>query len=231
MVPAITYSSVLQSLEHAFESKYDNEERKKRVRMVGLVFARPGTDLVAREIVPHLGYFNERSGDKIDFFFMGYGIAAIPQEIRKDHQVALPEVRHGYGAWFFDDRAFTHAVVQVEAECRWAYSGVADLILVDASWRNGRRRIDLDFSHALAVDLAKAREDGAITSIERFFEQIFRFAAKAPDTDPTRGFSTSSTLAAGRNSFIDVVLSLLPRGIGAEVKKAPHFMTSDLGLE
>jgi hypothetical protein len=41
-------------------------------QMMGLLFMREGQQIVDKEIVPSLPYFDERSGDAIDFYIPGW---------------------------------------------------------------------------------------------------------------------------------------------------------------
>src|SRR6516164_2226036 len=70
MLPALTYGQILDLLTHAFEKRYKDQS----VRMVGVLFAKPGSKLTKDEIIPNLDYFYHRSADHIDFFLAGYAV-------------------------------------------------------------------------------------------------------------------------------------------------------------
>ncbi len=72
------------------------------------------------------------------------------------------------------------------------------------------------------------KEDKAIPSVERFFESIFRFAESANDLDPTWGFSDKQGLSVVGSALKRVVLSILPRGLGADYRKTEHFVIRDV---
>jgi hypothetical protein len=72
------------------------------------------------------------------------------------------------------------------------------------------------------------KEDKAILSIGRFFESVFRFAESADDLDPTWGFSDSQGLAVAGSALKRVALSLLPKNLDADYKKAEHFAVRDV---
>jgi hypothetical protein len=71
-------------------------------------------------------------------------------------------------------------------------------------------------------------KDGAIQSVRRFFEHIFQFAEAAQMPDPTWGFSDQQGLRTAGSALKRVVLSLLPRDLGDDYKRAEHFAIRDI---
>ena len=71
MDPVIDYDELISNLSGAFQYRY-NTVSIKRVRMVGIVFARPNSPLAKSEIIPQIADWHFRSGNHIDFFFAGY---------------------------------------------------------------------------------------------------------------------------------------------------------------
>src|SRR5437667_457455 len=75
MKPATTYEDVCVYMVRTYYGDSGQEippGPNKKVRMVGLLFARPDVPLAQVEVVPNLDYFHYRSGKHIDFFCAGY---------------------------------------------------------------------------------------------------------------------------------------------------------------
>jgi len=83
----------------------DEKGRKSLVRMIGILFVRPESNLGAKEIVPNLDYFHVRSGKHIDFFCAGYG----PDDPREKSQVKVSDV-----GWKFYPNKFIAICEEVE---------------------------------------------------------------------------------------------------------------------
>jgi hypothetical protein len=71
IIPAETPRPPVPSIPHIVGSKAKTN-LTKRVRMVGLLFARSDSPLAKKEIIPSLEYFHDRSGEHIDFYCPGY---------------------------------------------------------------------------------------------------------------------------------------------------------------
>jgi hypothetical protein len=74
------------------------------------------------------------------------------------------------------------------------------------------------------------KADGAIDSVDAFFERIFRDAETQDGTDPARGFSDACAKGLAPSALKNLLISLLPEGLRADSKKAFHFVVSDLSL-
>src|SRR5437667_12055014 len=76
MKPATTYEDVCAYMARMYYGDSGQEippGPNKKVRMVGLLFARPDVPLAEVEVVPNLDYFHYRSGKHSDFLCAGYG--------------------------------------------------------------------------------------------------------------------------------------------------------------
>jgi hypothetical protein len=199
-------------------------------QMFGLLFAQPYDPLVEKTILPHLSYWNQRSGNNINLYFMGY----MPESIWKMSRTwacpstsAIPVPILGYDPWVFSSEIFNGLRTEIAERTVWEYSGNVDLLLANVK-RKGQHGIELDFSSALRIDLAKALRDGAIFSIEQFFENLFRYAERPERDDPTWGFSDEMGLKAGRSAIKDLLLSCLPEAVRRDAKGAFSFVVSDI---
>jgi hypothetical protein len=95
--------------------------------------------------------------------------------------------------------------------------------LLNAHFDSPSKKARLDLSSMVCCQLDLMKTDQAIQSVERFFESVFRFAESADDTDPTWSFSDKQGFGIAGSALKRVVLSLLPKGLDAEYKKAEHF--------
>ena len=222
MLTPWSHSEVCRTLALDFRTRHPGEVNPT-VRMVGLLFAQSRVRFAREEIVPSLDYFHHRSGDKIDFFCAGYGRYWYPPT--EDQQ----KVTGDDPPWLFSLSLFGKFCDEIEQLSTWQYSGEADLLLMNAHIDPEQDAARLDFNSAVVCDLEQMKRDGAITSVPRFFEQIFRYAQQAPADDPTWGFSDKMGLHVAGGAIKRVVLSLLPRKLDEDYRRAEHFAVRDVG--
>lgn len=74
------------------------------------------------------------------------------------------------------------------------------------------------------------KTDGAIVSVEQFFESIFRFAEEFDGSDPAWGFSDAQGRAIAGSALKRLVLSLLPKKLSDEAERAVHFVAKDINV-
>jgi hypothetical protein len=224
MDPVIDCEELVATLTSAFKYRYDDAS-EKRVRMVGLVFARPNSPLAKSEIIPQLADWHHRSGNHIDFFFAGY---TYPHELLPGFiTVPVP----GRGEWLYSSQLFDKFRREIEGQTRWKYSGESDLLLTNTFFDKASDQATLDFASTIVCQLDQMKEDKAILSVGRFFESVFRFAESANDLDPCWGFSDSQGLAVAGSALKRVALSLLPKNLDADFKKAEHFAIRDVARQ
>ena len=218
MLAAWDYDQVCRELGIAFSSRYDSSH----VRMVGLLFAPPEVGLAKDEIVPSLDYFHRRSGNHIDFFCAGYG--------RHDAIQGGRPITSDEQPWLFSLELYDLFRKDIEQRSRWRYSGEADLLLLNATRGTSENGVSLDFSTTIVCDLDRMVRDNAIRSVRRFFEDLIRFAETVQQPNPTWGFSDKMGQKTAVSALKRVVLSLLPKQLGADYVRAEHFAVRDVGL-
>lgn len=221
MDPVNDFDSLMFCLKMRFQ--YDYAGNRRRVRMLGLCFARPTSPLAKNEIFPQVPDWHCRSGSHIDFYFAGFTDV---QKGSDSLQVSMP----GRGTWYYRPELFDTFRQQVESRTKWKYSGGSDLILVNARYRSDTEEPDVDFSGAIVCQLDSMKDAKVFPSVEQYFEAIFRFAEESSDRDPTWGFSDRQALSMGGSALQRIALSLLPPGLSAEVERVKHFAVKDIGL-
>ena len=82
----------------------------------------------------------------------------------------------------------------------------------------------------IACHLDEMIRDQAITSVSAFVEKIVTFTENYQGNDPTWGFSDSMGLKTSMSSLKRFILSLLPKDLGKEVKRACHFAVRDIRI-
>lgn len=192
-------------------------------RMVGLLFARPDSELTQKEVLPHLAYYNVRSAEHITFYCVGYS----PCPSWGDEKV----VAEFEGArWTFSNKKFNSMRELIEYRTKWRYSGMVDLIIANSTPHKPDEInfATIDFSTAICVNLDQLKEVKAIFSIEALFEQVFRYAETPDPIDPTSGLSDKAGLKIARSAFKNIVFSLLPEPLKPEVEKALHLAVRDI---
>ena len=219
MIPAWDYAQVCRQLGQAFHYRYP-DAGSGNIRMVGLLFAPAEVRLAKDEIIPSLDYFHHRSGNHIDFFCAGYS--------RYGFTPGETPVTNDDPAWMFSRKLYDRFRRDVERRSRWRYSGEADLILLSGKRGSDDNTASLDFSSTIMCDLDRMLRDQAILSVRRFFEDVFRFADAVQTPDPTWGFSDQMGTRTAGSALKRVILSLLPKDLGAEYRRAEHFAIRDV---
>lgn len=215
MMPAVNFGDVCTSVAW----KAVPRDRRKVV-MVGLLFARPSFRLTEEQILPNLQYFHHRSGHHFHFFCAGY--TPYGGEIDDYHEVGLP-------GWVYSDRMFNMLRSQIEAKSRWRYSGEVELLLTNAHIAPRKRTARLDLRSTIVCNLDEMSRKHAFDSLPQFFERIFQFAETANGEDPTWGFSDTQGISAASMALKRVVLKALPRELGRDVERVAHFAVRDCG--
>lgn len=131
--------------------------------------------------------------------------------------------------WMFSLEIYRRFQQEIERLSRWRYSGEADLLLMNGKRGNDDQTASLDFSSAIVCDLDRMIRDGAIHSVRRFFEDVFRFAEGAKTADPTWGFSDEMGTRTAGSVLKRVILSLLPKDLGDDYRRVEYFAIRDVG--
>jgi hypothetical protein len=219
MIPAWDYAQVCSQLGQAFRYRYADGE-VGGIRMVGLLFGPPEIRLAKDEIVPSLDYFHHRSGNHIDFFCAGYS--------RYGFTPGRRPVTNDEPPWMFSLELYDRFRRDIERRSRWRYSGEADLLLMNGKRGGDENTASLDMSSTIVCDLDRMIRDQAIHSVRRFFEDVFRFAEGVKTPDPTWGFSDEMGSRTAGSALKRVILSLLPKDLGADYRRAEHFAIRDV---
>lgn len=182
MISAHTYKAICDDLT-------DNVRWSGKVKLAGILFARPTSSLAKEEIIPNLRYFHKRSANTTHFFCGGYGAywsdGVYPD---KTAVACIDDV-----AWYFSDIMFDQLREVIEGKTSWRYSGATDLILLNVV-AGSNSRIDLDFANTFFFPLGRMKADRIIYSTEEFFEDIFRFADSYQGDDAVTDFTRPSDI-------------------------------------
>lgn len=224
------------------------DEHPERVRLILLLVMKP-TSKVAKEVVlPNIEYYHHRSGEHCDLFLVGYNRYDprwvplvfdhdkhwLDQRDPKD----LPAIRKldeentvgNIGGWpvKFDPVNFNNSIYRLEDEIHWTYTGRSDLIVANAFYRPEDHTTALDFSSAVVCNLETMLEEQTIRSVEELLESAFAFARTSTGSDLTWGFSDQLGVKTVRSALSRLVLSLLPKKVGDDIRKLSFFAVSDL---
>jgi hypothetical protein len=178
MLAAYTYQEICYELT--------NSARWSSVRIAGLLFARPQSPLGKEQIVPNLDYYHHRSGPNVHFFCAGYGAYWQPS----DYKGKIAVGRINGADWYFSEAEFDCLRREIEAKTSWQYSGATDLLLLNVV-KNQSGVVELDFSSTRNYPIDKLKSDGSLTTVEMFFETVFRFAEGYSGNDAVADFNKS----------------------------------------
>jgi len=224
MIPTFAFDDLVDQVAAGFERAH-GEGGSGHSRLVGLAFTRPESPFVKAELLPHLGYWHYRSGDHVDFHFAGYRSGpARTGDPYWEVEVSIPGMPGG--AWSYSNEFFERFRSELEADSAWRYGGGAELVLLNVS-RDHRGLLEIGYSSVLSCRLDVMKADKAFSSVEEFFESIFRYAEAADDSDPTWGFSDATGLKIAGSAMKRMVLSVLPKEVGASYQAAEHLAVRD----
>lgn len=236
--PFVEYEDLIYYLNKTYKKKYE-KSKEDRYRMVGILFARPNSLFTKTNILPHLNYFHQRSSNNFDIFAAGYEIYPHKKLVKHNSWYKKRTERDGDCVytpiagvdgkeWIFSDRDFNLIRKNFADRTYWYYSGSADLILTNAYLNNYTNSFALDFSSAIVCKLEKMRLEKAIISVESFIEDICRHVEQFNGKDPTWGFSKKVVLHETGSAIKKLILSLLPKKFGEDIKHISHFAVSSI---
>ena len=217
MIPAWTYSDVTRRLRSIFEQT--RAHAASDVRLVGLLFSRPTSELAKKEILPDLDYFHYRSGDDFDIFCAGYSRYGDASGIA---------VTSDDPPWMFDVRKFVDFQRDIETRSCWKYNGETDLVLLNARYDKGRNSGELDFSSAIVCDIESMIEHKAINNLHRFFEILVNYASTSVSKNPAFDLSDELGLTTGKSVLKARLLAMLPLGLGDAYLQSEPFAIRDI---
>ncbi len=203
-------------------NKCKNYSPDRERRMVGLLFLKPTSKLVAAEILASGEYFHARTGKEIDFFLPGYG----PRDWESDDKVF--DINIGETGFVLRMADFVSCIKSLQQDSTWKYSGETDLLLLDVIVKNGALPPAFDTENVICCNLDSLIENGAITSIHGFLEIIIQYIESGKHDAPTRTFSDLMGLKRGRDGFINYLSKSLPGDVGQEIQNTVSFRTRSI---
>lgn len=199
-----------------------NHSPDSKKRMVGLLFLKPNSKLVAAEILASGEYFHVRTGKEIDFFLPGYG----PKDWQNDDKVFDLDI--GETGFVLRMADFVKCIKYLQKNSTWKYSGETDLLLLDVIVKNGTLSPAFDTENVICCNLDSLIENGAITSIHGFLEIIVQYIESGKHDAPTRTFSDLMGLKKGQDGFINYLSKAIPGDIAQEIKNTVSFRTKSI---
>jgi hypothetical protein len=214
MKPAPTLKDVQEIALYRSQCQYE-VNHDAIIRMLAVVLAPSHHPYVRQTMRPALRYWDERSGEHIDFVWPGYSAYA-------DDGTPDNEPVSGPSSWGRQDIPRYFSTLGFARFCRelrgrlpaWEYSGHLELCLLNVEYLPKLDTVTLDFGSALFIDLEMGLENGAWGgSIPTLFERIFDYAKSQPGNDPTWGFQVSREGHPTRQPLWGLAKSLIPRDI------------------
>jgi len=202
MLEAITYNAMIENIrEHEIEQD-----------TIGILLTRP-TSKAGKDIVETLPYYHHRSGKSINFYLPGYGAYWYGAYLDEKNVASIDGAQ-----WSFSNQKYVEFIEALEEHSKWTYSGESELLLVE--YTGGK----LDYSNVLRFHLDAMLRDGAIPSVNVFFESIFRYASR--QRTPMQISSITGLKTFGQVT-IDSILAGLPKLFSGVIKKERHYLIRD----
>jgi len=123
-------------------------------RLCGFVFAHEVNEFSKSKIIPMVEYWNSRSQEYVDFYFLGY-----------------------LGTGCFFNRSFIEAIEYFETNTKWEYNGSPTMLLC-RSFINDNGNGGLDLISLIEIDFIQAEKNELIESVDALFESIIRSSKK-----------------------------------------------------
>ncbi len=207
-------SILLSDSNERIEKRYQDSD----VKLIGYLFCRPTSQKVKNEIISNLNYFHFRSEDSIDIYMMGF---YPDKKVKEGFKIAGD-------LWAYSDEMFNESRKNMEDLTNWRYSGGIDLLLTHVVCDSEKNTYGPDFSRSIVCHIDDLVEIKAFSSIEAFFEKLFRHAEYASSENPIWELSDQfgmSTIQSGLRRFL---LSLLPKNLLGELDIIAKFAVTDI---
>ena len=206
--------------QKANELKSTFKSRKSSALLCVFLFARPESKQ-SEAILKNLAYLNERAGDWIDISCPGYTLIASEND-RSDEPIATVDNK----TWFFDVKAFTQFVEELETKSKWRYLGGVEILLINSKQKSLNANVEFDFLNAIHCKLDSMLDDGVVSTSNEFLEFLIQYC-KENDNQTTAGFVKKVGGKAVRYSLWMTLLSLLPKSIAEQGKNMSHYLLRD----
>jgi len=175
-------------------------EIEKENKLIGILIAHPEYSFTRNEILPHLGTFDEKSGEHIDFFCIGY-------KKQKNTEPIVAKDIDGIN-WSFDEEAFKHIVSKLESISSWKQSHSTELLLLNATakFKEGKCSYNFNFKKSIVLNLEQMQNIKSFVNIREFFiNDLFRYAKEIKKVEEL----SDILFAKNENHFIFEVFSNL----------------------
>ncbi|USR92521.1 hypothetical protein NEA10_07335 [Phormidium yuhuli AB48] len=185
-----------------------------------IVLAPPFSKIGKDEVIPRIGYLDNRSAHYIHFYCAGYGgywhPSCIPDmqdigKVKYENKTMIP--------WAFSQKLFGEFVSQLESATTWRYSGNTELILLDPQ---------VDFSNALVLDLDAMIRDGGIQHSAKLFEAIIRYCREYGRNLSAYHFSDLQGTREAGKATLEALLTLLPKPVQGLWQRGHHYAIKDI---
>lgn len=202
MLEAITYQDILNYIKNNRLSE----------DTIGILITRPDLD-TGKSILKSLNYYHHLSGENMNFFLPGYGAYWYGNYSDGRAVTTIDGVE-----WSYSDKMFVKFTKQLEANCKWRYSGESELLLLE--YKNN----EISYDKVLRFYLDNMLRDDVILSIPSFFQSLFRFCI---------GNNTLNRIGNdfGKNGLIQVtsqmILDNVPKYFGKLIMQEKYFCTAN----
>jgi len=186
---------------------------EQKEKAIGILFARPQLSIARDSIISQLNYYNNRSGEYIDFFLPGL----IQHDNGKYHDIIEVGTLNS-NRIYYSDRVFVEFVDEMEKISTWHYYGQTELLIVNVKNQN------LDFSKTLSFDFEDALNKKAIQSTSRFMETLIQLSKeKSDDSNLQRRLSGKALGFIAIETFLENI----PYHLGERLQAVPFYKSKD----
>ncbi|OFX45272.1 MAG: hypothetical protein A2X10_01870 [Bacteroidetes bacterium GWA2_33_15] len=206
----------INQIKKTIRNSFDEQGIKSS--LIGVLFA-PPTSFIKSEIVDSFEYFHYRSERIINFFWVGY------EQADENDSKKIFELNKEF--WKFNPYEFNKLRNEFENETRWIFSGESDLLLFTAT-SDESELIAFDFADAIVINLEKAKEEKAISSVRGLFEIVFSISQKLKKENSSLKLSGQLIIHAARTSAFSLLVSFLPNRFQKDINTVYAFCTENI---
>lgn len=173
---------------------------EKEDKLIGILIAHPDYPFTKTEVLPHLDTFNEKSGEHIDFFCIGY-------KSHKDNENIVAKDINGIN-WSFDDKIFKTIIAKLEEISSWKPSQSTELLLLNVTIKfdNGKFSFDFNFKKSIVLNLEQMQNIKSFVNIREFFiNNLFKYAKEIKKVEEL----SDKLFEENENQFIFEIFSSL----------------------
>jgi len=183
--------------------KVEKRIKEKKDPICCILFSPTFDKISEKDIIPRFVYLDNRAGENIDFYCVGYMGYANKTEFPDMKEIGVSKFKDGGEIpWSFSQKKFSEFVDEMENNTSWRYSGGTELVILDSN---------ADFSNTIIFKVDKMLKDEAIDNVNEILEALIQYSRK--DKNTIERFSLDNLGKKSSDILVESIIELLPKGL------------------